>query len=210
LHYAWGNGPQPDDTRYLTETISPMPDDPKYYTTAGDDGTTGLLGKARVKKYHPRPATYGDVDEAQAALGVARAAMTDSAAAGVILQAQRDLYHLMAELAATKENAAKFRRIGAEHVARLEQQTDDYGARIALPPEFTVSGDSRAGAALDFARTVIRRAERSVIRLVDEGYVDNRELIRYLNRLSSLAFVLARYEDALSGQSQIRLAKGDD
>lgn len=187
-----------------------MPDQPKFYTTAGDDGTTGLLGKARVKKYHPRPAACGNVDEAQAALGVARAVMTDAAAAAVILQAQRNLYHLMAELAATKENAPQFRRIGAEHVAALEEQTDAYGARITLPPEFTVSGDSVAGAALDFARTVIRRAERSVVRLVDEGYVENRELIRYLNRLSSLAFVLARYEDALSGGSPIRLAKGDD
>ncbi|MGB4675777.1 MAG: ATP:cob(I)alamin adenosyltransferase, partial [Aggregatilineales bacterium] len=71
-----------------------MSDDVKFYTAKGDDGTTGLLGKGRVKKYHPRPAACGDVDEAQAALGVARAAMLDPEAAAVVLQAQRDLYHL--------------------------------------------------------------------------------------------------------------------
>ncbi len=179
----------------------------KYYTTEGDDGTTGLLGKGRVKKYHPRPESYGDVDEAQAAMGVARALMQDAGAAAAVLQAQRDLYHLMAELAATKEAAPQFRRIDAARVAWLEEQTDTYGARLNLPPAFTISGDSLPGAALDLARTVVRRAERRVVRLLDEGYVENPELVRYLNRLSSLLYVLARYEDALSGQSAVTLAK---
>ncbi len=184
-----------------------MPDEVTYYTTTGDDGTTGLLGKGRVKKYHPRPEAYGDVDEAQAALGMARAAMSDAGAAGVVLQAQRHLYHLMAELAATREAAPQFRTIGAEQVAWLEAQTDAYGARITLPAEFTVSGDTAAGAVLDFARTVTRRAERRVVKLLDDEYIENGELVRYLNRLSSLLFVLARYEDALSGQSAVTLAK---
>jgi cob(I)alamin adenosyltransferase len=77
----------------------------RFYTTDGDDGTTGLLGEGRVRKYHPRPETYGEVDEAQSALGVARAAMQERSAAEVILQVQRDLYHMMAELAATPEAA---------------------------------------------------------------------------------------------------------
>lgn len=181
----------------------------KYYTTEGDDGTTGLLGKGRVKKYHPRPAAYGDVDEAQAALGMARAVITDAGAANVILQVQRHLYHLMAELAATAEAAAQFRTIDESHVAWLAEQTDAYGARIKLPPEFTIGGDSVPGAALDFARTVVRRAERGVVRLLDEGYIENRHLVSYLNRLSSLLYVLSRYEDALSGRSSTTLAKGD-
>jgi cob(I)alamin adenosyltransferase len=180
----------------------------KFYTATGDDGTTGLLGEGRVKKYHPRPEAYGMVDEAQAALGMARAAMADREAAQVVLQAQRDLYHLMAELAATKEAAPRFRKIDAARVAWLEAQTDRYGARITLPPEFVIGGDSVPGAALDFARTVIRRSERLVVRLADDALIENRDLIRYLNRLSSLAFVLARYEDALSGQSTVTLAKG--
>lgn len=184
-------------------------DDVKFYTAEGDDGTTGLLGKGRVKKYHPRPAAYGDVDEAQAALGVARAAMQDAEAAAVVLQAQRDLYHLMAELAAEKDAAHHFRTIDAARVEWLEQQTDAYGQRIDLPREFTVSGDSAAGAALDLARTVVRRAERGVVRLYDEDYIENTHLLAYLNRLSSLLFVLSRYEDALGGQGSVRLARGE-
>jgi cob(I)alamin adenosyltransferase len=182
----------------------------KFYTATGDDGTTGLLGEGRVKKYHPQPEAYGTVDEAQAALGVARAAMADREAGQIVLESQRDLYHLMAELAATKEAAPRFRKIDPARVAWLEVQTDHYGAQITLPPEFVIGGDSVPGAALDLARTVIRRAERLVVQLYDEGLIENVELIRYLNRLSSLAFVLARYEDALSGQSTVRLAKTDD
>ncbi len=185
-------------------------DEIKFYTAAGDDGTTGLLGAGRVKKYHPRPAAVGDVDEAQAALGAARASMQDADAAAAVLQAQRDLYLLMAELAATPDAAPQFRQIDEERVQWLETQTDTYGQRIDLPREFTVGGDSIPGAALDLARTVVRRAERAVVRLFDEGYVENPALLAYLNRLSSLLFVLSRYEDALGGQSAVRLAKGDE
>jgi cob(I)alamin adenosyltransferase len=180
----------------------------KFYTAQGDDGTTGLLGKGRVKKYHPRPAACGDVDEAQAALGIARASLADETAANVLLTVQRDLYHLMAELAATPEAAAQFRAIDAERVSWLEAQTDAYGARIRLPAEFTVSGDTVTGAALDLARTIVRRAERAVVRLADDGLIENAELLRYLNRLSSLLFVLSRYADALGGSSAVKLAKG--
>jgi len=181
--------------------------DIKYYTAAGDDGTTGLLGRGRVKKYHPRPDTYGEVDEAQAALGMARAVMQDPTATQVVLKTQRDLYHLMAELAADKDSAAQFRTISADSVTWVEEQTDFYGAKINLPKEFTISGDSISGANLDFARTVVRRAERRVVKLFDDGFIENEHLIPYLNRLSSLCFVLARYEDALSGNTRITLAR---
>lgn len=181
----------------------------KYYTTTGDDGTTGLLGEGRVKKYHPRPDAYGTVDEAQAALGIARAAMQDRAAAEIILQVQRDLYHLMAELAATKSAAAQFRRIDAARVAWLAAQTDHYGDQLNLPPEFTVTGDSLSGAYLDLARAIVRRAERMIVKMADDALIENRDLLRYLNRLSALCFVLSRYEDALSGHGAARLSKGD-
>jgi cob(I)alamin adenosyltransferase len=184
-----------------------MPKFDKFYTTTGDDGTTSLLGEGRVKKHHPRPEAYGAVDEAQTALGMARAQMLDREAAAVIVRTQRDLYHAMAELAATKAAAPKFRTIGADHVKYLEDQTDHYGALIELPREFILSGDSLPGAALDMARTVTRRAERRVVKLMDESMIENVWLVRYLNRLSSLLFVLARYEDALSGNSNVTLAK---
>ena len=181
----------------------------KFYTGVGDDGTTGLLGEGRVKKYDPQPDAYGVVDEAQAALGVARAAMTDADAAADVLQTQRDLYQLMAEMAATKEAAAQFRAIDAAKVTWLEERTDYYGSKITLPREFTVSGDTLAGAFLDLARTIVRRAERLAVKLVDDGLLENREIIRYLNRLSALCFVLSRYEDARSGKSGVTLAKGN-
>ncbi len=181
----------------------------KFYSTMGDDGTTGLLGEGRVKKYHPRPEAFGAVDEAQAALGVARAAMRDRDAASAVLHVQRDLYHVMAEMAATRANASKFRQIGAEHVQWLEEQTDAFGEGLSLPPEFTVSGDTASGAALDLARTIVRRAERETVRLFDEGMIDNRELIRYLNRLSALLFVLSRLEESAGSSGDVTLAKTD-
>lgn len=184
-----------------------MPGKTKFYSTMGDDGTTGLLGEGRVKKYHPRPEAFGAVDEAQAALGVARAAMQDREAASAVLQVQRDLYHLMAEMAATRETVSKFRKIDTDRISWLEAQTDVYGKRLSLPPEFTVSGDTAAGAALDLARTIVRRAERRTVKLLDEGMIENRELIRYLNRLSALLFVLSRLEDSLGGQESATLAK---
>lgn len=187
-----------------------MPKVEKFYTATGDDGTTGLLGEGRVKKHHPRPEAYGAVDEAQTAIGLGRAYLRDNAEINaVLLQTQRELYHVMAELAATKSAAPQFRVINADHVKWLEDQSDHYGAMLELPKEFVVSGDSVAGAALDVARTITRRAERRTVKLMDEGMIENMWLIRYLNRLSSLLFVLARYADAISGQSTITLAKDE-
>jgi cob(I)alamin adenosyltransferase len=179
----------------------------KYYTATGDDGTTGLLGEGRVKKYHARPEACGTVDEAQAALGMSRAVMQDQEAALILLEVQRDLYHLMAEIASTKESAAQFRLVDSERVEWLEGVIDTYSARIEIPKEFTLSGATVSGAALDVARTVVRRAERLSVRLLDDGLIENRDLIRYLNRLSTLCFVFSRHEDALGGAEKITLAK---
>ena len=175
----------------------------KYYTATGDDGTTGLLGSERVKKYHPQPSTYGIVDEAQAVLGLARAVIHDPEAASIVYQVQRDLYLMMSEMAATKENAAKFRKIDADKVAWLEAQIEDFGARVKMPREFTVSGETLSGAALDLARAIIRRAEREIVRLVDDGMLENVELVRYINRLSSLLYVLSLSEEGLSGEEDL-------
>ena len=94
-----------------------------FYTRTGDDGTSGLLGKERVPKDHPRLEAVGAIDETNAALGVARANCSDSDIQAVILVVQRDLYHIMAEVAATKENASKFRIIDADRVTWLETKT---------------------------------------------------------------------------------------
>lgn len=178
-----------------------------WYTGAGDDGTTGLLGEGRVPKYHPQPAAFGTVDEVSSSLGYARALIEDNDSKEMLLRVQRDCYQMMAELASTSEAQPQFRMIGVEQVGWLEEQTDLLGAKVELPREFIVPGDSVEGAALDVARTIARRAERQVVKLLDDGLIENQSLIAYLNRLSSLLFVLARYQDAMTGKSIVTLAK---
>lgn len=171
----------------------------KAYTASGDDGYTGLLGPARVPKYHPQPEAYGAVDEASAAIGLARALVKSDPVRQMLLQIQRHLSKMMTELACTPETAGRYPPITSDDVSWLEQQTDALSQHIELPRDFVASGDSLAGAALDVARTVTRRAERRVVRLIHDRTVTNAEIGRYLNRLSSLLFVLARYQDALDG-----------
>jgi cob(I)alamin adenosyltransferase len=182
----------------------------QLYTRTGDDGFTGLLGEGRVAKYMPQPEAYGTVDEANAVLGIARASAQSERTKQLLLTAQRDLYKMMAELAATQQTAAQFRSIDDAKVKWVETETDAITAMIQLPKEFVVPGDSLVGAHLDLARTVIRRAERIVVHLVHDGLVENMELVRYLNRLSSLLFVLSLYESALAGVQNVTLAKTTD
>ena len=113
----------------------------------------------------------------------------------------------MAELAATPEAQAKFRQIGSEQVAWLANLTDQFGQRVTMPREFVIPGDTLADAALDMARTAVRRTERCVSRLVAEGVIENADLLGYLNRLSSLLFVLGRYVVARTGQDKMTFAK---
>jgi len=172
-----------------------------FFTRTGDEGYTGLLGEGRVPKYHLRTEALGTVDEATAALGLARSMSRAPQIAPVILQVQRDLYKLMAEVAATPENAATFHAIDEARVLWLEEQTNAISERVNIPQEFIIPGDTAAGAALDLARTVVRRAERRVAELVHQGEVGNKELVRYLNRLSSLIFVLELMENQYEGHS---------
>lgn len=178
-----------------------------FYTRTGDDGLTGLLGEGRVPKDHPRPEAYGAADEASAALGLARALCNAPGSREILQTIQRDLYGLMAELAATPENAARFRSITAERVVWLEQQTDYLAAQVELPREFILPGDTPAAGALAMARTIVRRAERRTVTLFRNGEVENIELLRYLNRLSSLCFVLELYENRFAGVQRVTRAK---
>jgi cob(I)alamin adenosyltransferase len=179
----------------------------KLYSGRGDDGFTGLLGAGRVPKYDPRPEAYGTLDEASSLMGLARAIVKSERSRALLLESQRHLYCIMSELAATPENAERFRCLGTEHVAWLESQTDALGSEVVLPDEFVVPGDSQAGATLDVARTVVRRAERLVVKLMHDGLATNEQVMRYLNRLSSLLFVMARYEDALAGAGRVTLVR---
>lgn len=180
---------------------------PRFYTTSGDDGLTGLLGEGRVPKFSPRLEAVGEIDEATAALGLARSMCRSERSAALLLQTQRDLYGLMAEISATPENAARFRTINAGRVAWLEEQADALSELTTVPKEFIVPGDTQAGAAIDLARTIIRRAERRVALLLHEAEIENAELLRYLNRLSSLCFVVELFETQAGGKETPTLAK---
>lgn len=182
-----------------------------FYTRGGDQGYTGLLGEGRVPKEDLRMEALGAIDEAGAALGLARAHARSAETPALILQVQRDLYGLMGELAATPEVAEHFRAIDEQRVAWLESQTDAITAQVEIPREFIVPGDTVQGAYLDLARTVVRRAERRVSDLFHRGDIQNPELLRYLNRLSSLCFVLEIREHGAAGEggTKISLAKKD-
>lgn len=176
--------------------MSPM----TFYTAKGDDGTTGLLGEGRVPKYHIRMEAVGALDEASAALGLARAQCGAPQTAPILIEVQRDLYKLMAEVAATPENAERFHFIDSARVNWLEKQTDELSAIVEMPKQFILPGDTLGGAALSLARAVVRRAERRVVSLFDEEEVVNADLQRYLNRLSSLCFVLELLENQNAGK----------
>lgn len=178
----------------------------EFYSRTGDDGTTGLLGEGRVTKTHPRIEALGALDESTATLGLARAQARDPRCERILLETQRDLYKLMAEVAATTENADKFHSIDAARVDWIEAQIDALSATVTMPREFILPGDSLAGAALSMARAVIRRAERRVVELADAKEISNPDLGPYLNRLSSLCFVLELVENQAAGH-ETTLAK---
>ena len=176
----------------------------KVTTGTGDTGYTGLLGEQRVPKYDPRPDTFGTVDEATSALGLARAASNDPKVKDIIYQVQQELYLLMGELATPPENYEKMGlRMTGEHVHRLEQVEESLKQEVDIPNKFIIPGDSLDGAALDLARTIIRRAERMAVKLLHDGVIQNNEVVRYLNRLSDLIFILARYIEVKSSLAQL-------
>jgi cob(I)alamin adenosyltransferase len=184
--------------------------DSQFYSRRGDDGYTGILGPGRVPKDDLRPEAYGTVDEAQAALGLVRASDCTSRTDEILLAVQRELYLLMAELAAAGDADSPFAgRVSAAHVEQLEAWIAGVEAQIDVPREFVIPGDSRPGAALHLARTVVRRAERSAVRLHRERLMENDQVVRYLNRLSSLLFVLALFEDQASTGKGVTLARDE-
>lgn len=169
-----------------------------FYTRLGDEGYTDLLG-GRVPKYDARPEAYGTIDEATSVIGYARAIALSERTKGALVDVQRDLYVMMAELAFASEMRQGKWHITEEHVSRIERETDALEVDVPLPPHFILPGDSPSGAMLDVARTVIRRAERLVVKLAHDGYIENGQLLAYLNRLSSLLFILGRFEDREAG-----------
>jgi cob(I)alamin adenosyltransferase len=126
----------------------------------------------------------------------------------LLIQIQRDLYNLMTEAAATPENVNRFRVINSERVTWLEVQTDRLTAKVKMPGEFIVPGDTPAGGALDLARAIVRRAERRFVELFQRGDIVNSDLLSYLNRLSSFCYIFELYEIQAEGKDAPTLARG--
>ena len=168
----------------------------RLWTGKGDDGTTGLLYGGRAPKSSPRLDAVGAADEAQAAIGLARAEVAGGSELDVILTAVcRDLWVLMAELATAPEHRDRLAEgqtlVTAEMITTVEQVIVDISSRFDLPSEFVVPGQDRTSALLDVARTVVRRAERAAQPVVADGS----QALPYLNRLSSLLWILARWAE---------------
>ena len=175
----------------------------KIYTRTGDAGTTNLFDGTRIAKSDPRVEAYGDVDEANAVLGLARAAGLDADLDAMLVQIQRDLFALGSRLADPADKIAERvekASLGEEDVNRLEGWIDTLETELEPLRRFVLPGGSPAGAALHLARTVCRRAER---RMVTLGVVEPSLLI-YVNRLSDLLFVLARVVSHRAGIPEVQ------
>jgi cob(I)alamin adenosyltransferase len=172
----------------------------RIYTRKGDTGTTGLLfGGARVSKADLRTDAYGTTDETVSALGLARAALGEGELSELIVRLQRELFVVGAELATHVEKRQKLTdgvtRVTAEMTTALEHEIDALEAKHPMPVEFVLPGESLAGAAVDMARTSVRRAERRAVALASEGGLPDSQVVPYLNRLADLLFVVARAAD---------------
>ncbi len=171
---------------------------PRIYTKTGDDGTTGLLYGGRASKADPAVEAYGAVDEAVAAMGLARALAGEGEARSLLLRLQRELFVVGADLATNPNQRHKLTPgvslVEAPMVEQLEALIDRMVEAHPLPQEFVVPGATPVSAALDVARTLVRRAERRSVELRDSGGAVSDALLHYLNRLSDLLFVLARWQ----------------
>jgi len=177
-----------------------MPKKPIFYTRSGDDGATAIYGQTeRIPKYHPRPAAYGAIDEAQAVLGLIRAGNSQTRTQKIIVRMERDLYLMMGELAVADDVTLPARPIDQTDVDWLENTAAALGETTGGFTDFVLPGDTLPGAYLHLARTVVRRAERSVAFLHTEGLLKNKFILQYLNRLSSVLYVLSLYEDRRAG-----------
>jgi cob(I)alamin adenosyltransferase len=178
----------------------------RIYTRTGDKGETGLMDGSRVGKDHLRVAAGGDVDEVNAVLGLARSQAPPPELDALLREVQRDLFALGALLADPTARVSSQRQkaaVSAAQVERLEQAIDQREATLPRLTAFILPGGSPLGACLHLARTVCRRAERSVVALARLEALDPQAVV-YLNRLSDLLFVLARHENQRAGHPEDR------
>jgi cob(I)alamin adenosyltransferase len=176
----------------------------KIYTRKGDEGTTGLLYGGRVPKDDDRTEVYGTLDETVSALGIARAGGLTPRVDEIVVRVQREMFVAGAQLATASENQVKLQdgisRVTRSMTKGAESDIDALTDEHPLPQEFVLPGETLGSAGLDLARSTVRRAERLVVSMNRSGLVDDPEVLKYLNRVSDLLFVLARYEEAERGR----------
>jgi cob(I)alamin adenosyltransferase len=168
----------------------------RVYTRAGDKGQTSLVGGQRVSKADVRVEAYGEIDELNSVIGLARAYLEDAEVDQVLALIQNDLFTVGADLASPIK--VEVPRVGESLVKRLEAKSDHFLAELKPLEEFILPGGSQSGAALHLARAVCRRAERRAVALSEKEEI-NAEVIAYLNRLSDLLFILARVVNQRAG-----------
>ena len=169
------------------------------YTKYVDARSTSLLYGGRVSKASLHCEAYGAVDEATSALGLARALSSDLVIKTTLKDIEIDLFTVAAELATDPKKYDMFKKyfkpVTAVMVGSVEILIDDFQAKVDLPRSFIIPGGSAASAAIDLGRSTIRRAERNTVRLAEEGKLVNHEILKYLNRVGDLLFIMARYQD---------------
>jgi len=177
----------------------------KIYTKKGDDGTTGLLYGGRVRKDDLRTELNGTLDETVSALGLARAGGLVPRVETIVIRLQREMFMVGAQVATSAENQPKLQegvsKVSRSMTERAEADIDSLLEEHPLPQEFLLPGASAGSAGLDLARTTVRRAERQAVAMDANGLIPDREILRYLNRVSDLLFALARYEEAERGRA---------
>jgi cob(I)alamin adenosyltransferase len=180
----------------------------KIYTRTGDEGKTSLGDGSRLPKFHLRVTAYGSIDEANSVIGVANLHIENSEIFQLLRHIQNDLFDVGADLCRPEKQGAEkpLLRITEEQVTWLENQIDRFNAELAPLGSFVLPGGSPASSYLHLARTVARRAERDVVRLFAEEPV-NAAVLRYVNRLSDLLFVLARFLNG-KGKDDVRWEPG--
>lgn len=164
-------------------------------TKMGDSGYTGTLGGERVPKYHIVTEAVGALDEANALLGVARASSKEKRIKRILLQVQKHLFTIGAELSCSTGSKPPRKTISDMEVNWVERLIDGIEESLALPPGFVAFGQERCSAQMDVARTAVRKTERIAVKMKSEGMIDNPSIFKYLNRLSDLIFLLACFEE---------------
>ncbi len=174
----------------------------KTFNKKGDTGETSLLFGRRVPKDDLHCEAYGTLDEAVSALGIARNFVESAKTKEIILGVQRELFQVNGELATRPEDcerlASSFAPVTDAMSDRLEALINDLESRMETPREFIIPGGTIGAAFLDLARATVRRAERRVVTLREQGELRNESILKYLNRLADLLFTLARYEESLT------------